>query len=129
MALEIPSALTRDHRADRVILGFRGCSLFVRFLCEERRPFSGSWIGPRSASDARIPLRERESRRVEGKASTGWSHFDDLRAILGDPSPPEVGPEREWSVFERDASNTTRTEGRGDVSKRGHHGRRREQLE
>lgn len=93
--LEIPSALTRDHRADRVILGFRGCSLFVRFLCEERRPCSGSWIEPRSARDARIPLRDMESRRVEGEASAGRSHFDEQRAILVNPSPPEVDPERE----------------------------------
>jgi len=70
-----------------------------------------------------------ESRRVEGEASAGRSHFDDQRAIFGAPSPPEVDPEREWSVFERDASNTTRNEGGGDVSKRGHHGRKREQLE
>lgn len=70
-----------------------------------------------------------ESRVDEGEASAGRSHFDDQRAILGDPSPPEVGPEREWSVFERDASNTTGNEGRGDVSKHGHHGRERERLE
>lgn len=54
--------------------------------------------------------------------SAAQSHFNDLCAMLGEPSPTEADPKGEWYAFERGASKTTGGEGWADVWKRGHFG-------
>lgn len=51
------------------------------------------------------------------------SHFNDLCAMLGEPSPTDADPKGEWFAFERGASKTTGGEGWADVWKRGCFGR------
>ena len=47
------------------------------------------------------------------------SHFIDLCAMLGEPSPTEADPNGDWYAFERGASKSTGGEGWADVWKRG----------
>ncbi len=54
--------------------------------------------------------------------SAAQSHFNDLCAMLGEPSPTEADPKGEWYAFEKGASKTTGGEGWADVWKRGHFG-------
>ena len=48
------------------------------------------------------------------------SHFNDLCALLNEPSPTDADPKGEWYAFERGASKTAGGEGWADVWKRGH---------
>ena len=56
------------------------------------------------------------------ESAAAQSHFNDLCAMLGEPSPTEADPKGEWYAFERGASKTTGGEGWADVWKRGHFG-------
>ena len=48
------------------------------------------------------------------------SYFNDLCALLGEPTPTDADPKGEWYAFERGASKTAGGEGWADVWKRGH---------
>ncbi len=47
------------------------------------------------------------------------SHFNDLCAVLGEPTPIDADPRGEWYAFEKGATKTTGGEGWADVWKRG----------
>ncbi|PWS36885.1 class I SAM-dependent DNA methyltransferase [Falsiroseomonas bella] len=50
------------------------------------------------------------------------SHFNDLCALLDEPTPAAADPKGEWFCFERGANKTTGQRGWADVWKRGHFG-------
>jgi type II restriction/modification system DNA methylase subunit YeeA len=52
--------------------------------------------------------------------SGSQSHFNDLCALLGQPTPTDVDPDGSWFTFERGASKLGGGEGWADVWRRGH---------
>lgn len=54
--------------------------------------------------------------------SASQSHFNDLCALLGEPTPTDVDSTGEWFCFERGAKKTGGGNGWADVWKRGHFG-------
>ena len=56
------------------------------------------------------------------ESAAAQSHFNDLCAMLGEPTPTEADPKGEWYAFEKGATKTTGGEGWADVWKRGHFG-------
>lgn len=62
--------------------------------------------------------RWRASKLKERSASQ--SHFNDLCALLGEPTPTSADPDGTWYTFERGAKKTGGGDGWADVWKRGH---------
>jgi hypothetical protein len=56
------------------------------------------------------------------ESQAAQSHFNDLCALLDEPTPAAADPRGEWYCFERGATKTTGGEGWADVWKRGHFG-------
>lgn len=56
------------------------------------------------------------------ESAAAQSHFNDLCAMLGEPTPTEADPKGEWYAFEKGATKTTGGEGWADVWKRRHFG-------
>jgi hypothetical protein len=56
------------------------------------------------------------------ESQAAQSHFNDLCALLNEPTPTAADPRGEWYCFERGATKTTGGEGWADVWKRGHFG-------
>lgn len=56
------------------------------------------------------------------ESQAAQSHFNDLCALLDEPTPTAADPRGEWYCFERGATKTTGGEGWADVWKRGHFG-------
>jgi len=56
------------------------------------------------------------------ESQAAQSHFNDLCALLGEPTPAEADPKGEWFCFERGVNKTTGQPGWADVWKRGHFG-------
>lgn len=52
--------------------------------------------------------------------SGSQSHFNDLCALLGEPTPTDADPDGTWYTFERGAKKTGGGDGWADVWKRGH---------
>jgi len=52
--------------------------------------------------------------------SASQSHFNDLCALLGEPTPTDADPDGTWYTFERGAKKTGGGDGWADVWKRGH---------
>lgn len=56
------------------------------------------------------------------ESQAAQTHFNDLCALLDEPTPAAADPRGEWYCFERGATKTTGGEGWADVWKRGHFG-------
>ena len=57
---------------------------------------------------------------TQTEKAVSQSHFNDLCALLGEPTPIEADPEGEWYCFERRARKDSGGDGWADVWKRGH---------
>ena len=51
--------------------------------------------------------------------SASQSHFNNLCALVGEPTPTDADPSGEWYCFERGARKDSGGDGRADVWKRG----------
>ncbi len=56
------------------------------------------------------------------ESQAAQTHFNDLCALLDEPTPAAADPRGDWYCFERGATKTTGGEGWADVWKRGHFG-------